>query len=49
MSTDSDHARPRKERPTGSPETVPIGSVMDGYPATAAIEYPAPRKLSPFT
>ena len=49
MRTDSDHARPSSDSPTGRPETVPIGTVIEGYPATAAIEYPAPRKLSPFT
>ena len=29
-------ARPKNESPTGSPNTSPAGTVMCGYPATAA-------------
>ena len=30
------HARPKNDMPTGSPDTKPAGTVMLGYPATAA-------------
>ena len=30
------HAEPKKEIPTGSPATNPAGTVICGYPATAA-------------
>jgi len=31
------HARPKNEMPTGNPKTNPAGTVMLGYPATAAM------------
>ena len=36
ISVGSLHARPKKEIPTGSPNTKPAGTLMLGYPATAA-------------
>ena len=36
MSLASDHAGPMNDTPTGSPRTKPAGTVMLGYPDTAA-------------
>jgi hypothetical protein len=36
ISLGSLHRGPMKDRPTGSPDTPPAGTEMDGYPATAA-------------
>src|SRR5262245_55023759 len=36
ISSASLHARPMNERPTGWPNAYPAGTVIDGYPATAA-------------
>ena len=36
MSVGSLHARPKNDSPTGNPCTSPAGTVMFGYPATAA-------------
>jgi sporulation protein YlmC with PRC-barrel domain len=36
ISVGSLHARPKNEMPTGSPKTNPAGTLIFGYPATAA-------------
>src|SRR4029079_13008382 len=43
------HARPMKLTPTGNPKTNPAGTVMGGYPATAAIVELPPVSWSPST
>src|SRR4029079_15067997 len=43
------HPRPIKPTPTGSPKTNPAGTVMWGYPATAAIVELPPVSWSPST
>jgi len=47
MSRPSLQARPKNERPTGNPKIIPAGSVIDGYPATAAMDELPPRPPSP--
>src|SRR5262249_20703504 len=52
MSVASLQARPKNEIPTGNPRTYPAGTVMCGYPATAATVDgldTSPPKLSPLT
>jgi hypothetical protein len=38
------HAAPKNDIPTGNPKTNPAGTVMLGYPATAAMVELPPRK-----
>jgi hypothetical protein len=38
------HSSPKNEIPIGNPKTNPAGTVMLGYPATAAIVELPPRK-----
>src|ERR1700682_673001 len=44
INTGSLHARPKNEIPTGKPNTNPAGTLMFGYPATAAgADLPPPK------
>src|SRR2546427_4691806 len=49
ISVGSLHARPKNEIPTGRPKAKPAGTLMFGYPATAAALELPPPKWSPST